>query len=293
MLPSPDLAPVYDRVTWVYVNRDFSGTPSDRAAERIMLRFGLSSYPHLLLVDPGDFTVLEEIGRSKPQLPSALQSQRQLAWTKAAVDRYQRAERKAIRLEQAQDASQALAALEDEDLVVRTRAVEIAAKKRPEALASRAARLLEDPSDVIRFQVLAVLAEHGNEKLARPIERLLTSPPSGSKNPNVLRSYAAAALAACGDARSIDALAGLATSGDANNILTAEAVKGLVGIGQRHPQTRSRVVALLVQAYPAPGRTGERLARRVHEGLAQLTGKKLPFPQPYDAAARERLQKSW
>ena len=44
MLPNPALKKNYDQVVWVYVYRDFSKSERDRAAERISLRFGVTSW---------------------------------------------------------------------------------------------------------------------------------------------------------------------------------------------------------------------------------------------------------
>ena len=54
MLPNPALKETYDKIVWVYVYRDFSKSKEDRAAERISMRFGVSSWPQIFLVDPRD-----------------------------------------------------------------------------------------------------------------------------------------------------------------------------------------------------------------------------------------------
>ena len=63
MLPNKALAPVYEDVIWCYVFRDFSGSERDRAAERIELRLGVTSYPQIFLADPMSFEILEHTGR--------------------------------------------------------------------------------------------------------------------------------------------------------------------------------------------------------------------------------------
>ncbi len=51
MLPNADLKPLYDKIVWLWVYRDFQKGPGDLAAERVMNRLGVSSYPHLLFAD--------------------------------------------------------------------------------------------------------------------------------------------------------------------------------------------------------------------------------------------------
>jgi hypothetical protein len=63
VLPSKDLAPLYDKVVWLWVYRDFKGGAADRDAERVHNRMGVSSWPHLLFAD-ADGGVLAESGRT-------------------------------------------------------------------------------------------------------------------------------------------------------------------------------------------------------------------------------------
>ncbi|MCB9869133.1 MAG: HEAT repeat domain-containing protein [Planctomycetes bacterium] len=52
LLPSKKLQPYYTRVTWLYVCRTFKKDAHDREAERTHDRFGISSWPQMLVFDP-------------------------------------------------------------------------------------------------------------------------------------------------------------------------------------------------------------------------------------------------
>jgi len=72
LLPNPALKKNYDEVVWVYVYRDFSKNKRDRAAERISLRFGVTSWPQLFLVDPATMKILRHTGRSVESFQKAV-----------------------------------------------------------------------------------------------------------------------------------------------------------------------------------------------------------------------------
>ena len=63
MLPHKDLAAYYDKVTWLFVSRNFKNDEKDREALRTHDRFGISSWPQLVLFDPRDDSVLEQMSR--------------------------------------------------------------------------------------------------------------------------------------------------------------------------------------------------------------------------------------
>ena len=48
----------YGRVTWLFVSRNFKDDEKDREAARTHDRFGISSWPQLVLFDPRDDAVL-------------------------------------------------------------------------------------------------------------------------------------------------------------------------------------------------------------------------------------------
>ena len=150
-----------------------------------------------------------------------------------------------------------------------------------------------------RYAARNVLAKTGNVAAKTALESLVREP-AHSNNPNVLRSRAVKALAACGDAGSVDAVRPF-TKGSYLNMLTRTAVDSLAVLVERHPEARDRVRQILIEAYPAPPSDPNRthshycllLAKRVHLALENITGESRAFPDVYDSAAREKLMQSW
>jgi hypothetical protein len=296
LLPSAALKPVYDKLAWLYVNRNFDNSSLDRVAERIELRFGVSSYPHLLLVDPETLEVIREVGRTEKAFLDAVGRAKvdRPADPKAAAEKLKQAEERLAKLAKSPTVTAARKALDDEDVVVRYAALQVLAKQQPRAVAAKAGELLAVPHDQLRYEVCEVLARVGDRSAASALEALVRDP-KGSMNPNVLRIRAVQALAACGRAESVPAVAEFATTGQANNTLTHEAVETLAAIAIRVPKAKAEVKAALVQSYPppGPGNLTAKLAQAVHQLLTRLTGKRVPFPPRYDDAARAKLIKSW
>ena len=71
MLPHEDLAPWYEKAVWLYVCRTWHEDEADLEAARIHDRFGVTSWPHLFLVDPADDRVLQRAGRTTQALDRA------------------------------------------------------------------------------------------------------------------------------------------------------------------------------------------------------------------------------
>lgn len=63
MLSNKETAPFYDTVTWLFVSRNFKDDATDREAARTHDRFGVSSWPQLVVFDPRDDRVLAELPR--------------------------------------------------------------------------------------------------------------------------------------------------------------------------------------------------------------------------------------
>ena len=60
LLPSKELQPYYDKVSWLYVCRLFKdGDPKDIEAVRSHDRFGVSSWPQMMLFDPATDRVIQ------------------------------------------------------------------------------------------------------------------------------------------------------------------------------------------------------------------------------------------
>jgi len=300
LLPSAELKSAYDKVVWLYVFRDFSNSKEDLKAERISLRFGLTSWPQLILIDPESLRVLGHTGRSVSSFLTAVESAKvKPAESSTALERLKQADAKAIQLETNPSVVLAKDYLDDEDIVVRYRALRILAEQDPESVAVQAERLLGVGSDPFRFEVCKVLAKTRAPAAKRALESLVHQPPY-SNNPNVLRTRAIEALAACGDSESVAVIRPL-TKGSCLNMLTGTAVDSLAAIAKRHPEARDGIREILVDAYPSPAiesnETQSRyclhLAKRVHSALEATTKESRPFPAVYDAAARDRLMRSW
>lgn len=300
MLPSAGLKPAYDKVAWLYVFRDFSKSGADLKAERISLRFGLTSWPQLILVDPGSLRILRHTGRTVTSFLAAVDSAKVTASEySTALDLVKQADARAIQLEENPSVELAKQYLDDEDIVVRYRALSILAEEAPESVAASAESLLRVRNDPFRYEVCKVLTKTGNAAAKGALESLVRRP-AHSNNPNVLRSRAVQALAACGDAESVAVIRPL-TNGSYLNMLTGTAVDSLAAIAGRHPEARDRVRRILIEAYPTPpsepNQTRTRyclsLARRVHSALEKITGESRAFPNVYDLAAREKLLRSW
>lgn len=303
LLPNPALRPAYDKAAWLYVYRDFTGSEDDRAAERVCLRLGMTSYPQHLLLHPETLARLADTGRTVESFLAAVDRARVgKIGTTDALDRIVAADARAVALEKAPTVPAAKKAIDDPDVVVRLRAIAILAEKEPSAVASRAEELLAFPNDPFRYEVCRALAKaadpkKGDAKSARLLEPLAAEP-KDSLNPNVLRIEAVKALATCGDAGSVATIAPLAASGWRNG-LTGTSIDALVAIAARDPKAKAPATAALAAAYPEPAADAaeakqvEQLARRVHAALEKVTGKKVRFPDDYDARARKSLSAAW
>lgn len=295
MLPNRALQATYDKVVWVYVYRDFSRNEFDRVAERISLRFGVTSWPQLFLADPATMKILRHTGRKVESFTAAV------AATKVEATRSERdwerirdAEARAVELEKKDSARLARERIADEDIVVRTRALEILVRDDPKVVVQRANELLETPNDPFRYAVCQALKDAGAAKAAGALEALVKEP-KPSLNPNVLRIRAVQALATCGNRGSVDVIAPFAQSGVYFNGLTGVAVDTLAAIAKRVKLARKPVEAVLRKAYPPPAPAGDARATRACVALAKrihkARGAKTPFPKPYDENARARLMR--
>lgn len=302
LLPRDELKPAYDQAVWLWVYRDFKGGDADRAAERVAIRFGLTSWPSHLLVDPETLAV---VGDSTRQLASFLaafkgahvKKGRGLAGAQALED----LDAIARDLEDSPSVEAAVKRLDTDDVVVRTRALQVLEKDAPEQVAEHGLPLLQTPNDPLRFAVLGCLKKAGSVRAARAVEALVKDQPE-SRNPNVLCMNALAALATCGDAASLEVVRPLAAEMDPYNGRSFAVVEAVAGIVARIPAAQAAAKQLLAEGYPAPvdpaadkakAEAAVRLAKKVHDALKQVTGKSVPFPEPYDAAARSRLMSAW
>lgn len=314
MLPDPALQPAYSKVVWLYVYRDFSNSESDLAAERISLRFGLTSWPQLLLVHPETLHVIGGSGRTVASFQSAVdRATKQVQPTKslAAAEAIDRADARAIEIEKNPTVELARESLADSDIVVRVRALNVLAEQAPDVVATEAKQLLAVRNDPFRYKVCQVLAKSANGKTANgksadgksAVDALeeLVKRPTNSRNPNVLRINAVGALGACGDKGSVEVIAPFASSGEFLNGLTGTSVNALVAIAERDQPAQKAVRDILIRSYPEPpadataiqARYCVSLAKRVHTALERLSGTKVDFPDEYNRATRRELMGKW
>jgi len=307
LLPHDDLKPLYDKAIWLYVYRTFKGDEQDRAAERASIRFSVTSWPQLFLVDPVTLRVLGHTGRTAASFKKAFAAGQLKKTPSADVQAAERAtlakaEAVAQEVRTEPDIEFATAAvlgkLGTSDIVVRTRAVEVLADLKPAVLVTHAGALLRTPNDTFRYLVCQALGKASAMEAAPHLEALVTTP-EPSLNPNVLRMRAVQALATCGRPESVKVIAPHAASGIYFNGLTGVAVDTLAAIAKRHPTTTAEVERVLRSGYPTVTgmdpetklgkralRSATALARRIHTALADPR----PFPIVYNEAAREALR---
>lgn len=306
LLSDKELAADYDSVVWMYLFQDFSHSDADRAAERIAIRFGISSWPQHFLVDPFTLTKVADTGRSLSSFRAAVkQCSIQVVEAKPSVAGLAAAEALANTLEKG-DVALARKHLRHEDRVVAFRALQTLVKKAPKDLIAEASWLLALPNDQIRGSVCDVLAEHGDVE-ERDLLHGLVRDPAPSENPNVLRIRATKALGRCGDASSLAVIEPFAASGEYRNGLTMTAIQSVVAIAERVKAAKAPAIAVVAKAYPPPASTSgleaaaaaaeqrlcESLAKNVHDTLQKLAGKKVAFPADYTDATRKKLMASW
>jgi HEAT repeat protein len=300
LLSDPRLAEFYDDAIWMYLFQDFSGSEADRAAQRVALRFGISAYPQHFLVDPYSLEVVADTGRSLASFSATVKGAKVGEAGALTHESLQKADTRAVALETGLTDERAIAALGDSDVVVRLLALRHLKNSKPEAIAANAEELLAVPNDHIRFLVCEVLADTGGAEHEESLVSLVRDP-VGSKNPNVMRIRAVQALEKLGGGRAVEAIRPHAVSGAWLNGLTSASVDALAAIASRAPQHRAVVKEALIAAYPEPPQPDDErqdrfcrsLAERIHQALADLTGKSVPFPETYDATARSVLQKAW
>ena len=303
MLPDAALEPAYDKVVWLYVFRDFSESVADRAAERVSLRFGLTSWPQHLLVNPETLDVIGDTGRAVGSFLAAVDratAQVTPDATLSAAHRVQQADAKAIEFENNPSVELARESLSDPDIVVRFRALNILVDTEPETIAARAPELLRVPNDPFRYAICEVLVASPNTDAVPVLHEIISQPPH-SRNPNVLRIRAVSALSACGNDESIAVIAPFASSGDYRNGLTGVAIKALVTMAERDPGVKTAVRDVLKHSFPQPPdestaseqRPCVALARRVHAALEEVAGEAAEFPEVYDRETRAHLIESW
>jgi hypothetical protein len=299
LLPRTELEPSYQKLVWLYVFRDFSGSEEDLAAERTCIRLGFTSYPQHWLLDPESLKRLRSTGRSLASFQAAANGVSVKAGESvAAVDAMRAAEKRASKLRKSRSVKEARKAIDETDLVLKYRALEVLAEKAPKEVVARAKTLLAVPNDPFRFLAMKVLGDAGMAEAA-PALAALVDRPTDSLNPNVLRITAIRALGACGDATAVGTIRPHAITGDSRNGLTGVSIDALAAIAKRVKDARPAAKKALNEAWPKPPKEpGEArrvvgLAKRVHRALVAVTGRKVKFPAVYDAKGIVKLKEAF
>ena len=300
MLPNAALKPAYNKVVWLYVYRDFTQNPADVRAERVSLRISVTSWPQLVLVDPATVEVIGSTGRTVDTFLREVDraaAKVRVVTTLAAADRVADADARAAELESSSSLQLARRYINDSDIVVRYRALHLLAEKDPEFIAQHAVAL-QVPNDTFRYEVCAVLGTAGRMDARGALESLVRDPVQ-SRNPNVLRIKAVAALGTCGSRESIPVIQPL-TGGSYLNGLTGTAVRSLTQIATNDPTATTEVRRILISAFPEQledtpvhARYCSAFAKAVNAALESVTGTQQVFPEIYDESTRRILIDSW
>lgn len=312
MLPAEELKPLYDKLAWLYIYNDFKGGPADLAADRVRMRFNVSSWPQLLLVDPVSLKVVGSTGRTTDSFLKAAASARiseaNAKQKKTASEAFRKADARAEKLQTAPSVELARAGLRSRDVVEQSVAVNYLAEHSPNEILAQADRLLQVPNDLLRYAVCRVVTDSADTvKIPRPLVlrlETLARQPRGSQNPNVLRIRAVEALGRCSLPSSIAVIAPFAR-GPLNNGLTGVAIRSLGQIGEREPRARAEVTKILLDCFPEipaalederlnayQTRRVTGLARTIHQSLSALTTTAVAFPAEYTADSRAELIES-
>ncbi len=313
LLPSAALEPVHDSLVWLYVYNDFQAGEADRAATRIRIRFSVSSWPQLLLVDPWTMEVVGQTGRTVESFLRAvanttIERPDTDANPAALLRELATAEALAERLQVEGSRELAAEAIASGDIVARFQAAAWLRANEPAALLPHADVLLQSTNDLLRYEVCqAIAALPADATVALPdglCTRLTTllANPGRTRNPNVLKMHVVRALARCGDAAALEAIGALAAGGAPNNSLTRTAIEAVGAIGIRDATTAKRAARILLECFPAPEndpadpervewwrRLSRRVAETAHRQLVALTGSEPPFPDNYTDETRETL----
>ena len=283
----------YDAVTWLFVSRNFKDDLKDREAARTHDRFGVTSWPQLVLFDPRDDRVLAEMPRgfepwvrelqpfrgAVPALPAAdlatlqaLEQARALAATDraAAIERLQKlaaqddpvgaslAARELLRTLRG-DERTLPQRLQDPDVRERALALEAVAdlgsKADAELVRLGGERLFDGKEHiVVRLRALAVVAKNAPQQVAAHASELLTVPNDAFRN-LVLTQVAAVPQPALAP-RLSELFAGAGTRIDSRNpnVLRAYVAKCLPGSGDA--TAIAAVAPLLREASVNNGTTG-------------------------------------
>ncbi len=197
------------------------------------------------------------------------------------------------------------AALSDEDIVVRLRALRCLALTEPSMIMEHAAELLQVPNDPFRYEVLNLLERMPDTALGPDLIRLFSGAGTiiPSMNPNVLRINTVRCLRESGDESCVEILVSEISEPNPRNYLHGLIVETVAEIAHRGDDSlQERTVGDLLQSFPAAVdvsggdkeilaqelRISLSFARKVHTALIRLSGREdLPEP-PEEWSQRSR-----
>lgn len=310
MLPNKKLVPWYDKVTWLFVSRNFKKDEKDIVALRSHDRFGISSWPQMFVFDGRDDLVLQEMPRDLSGFIAGLD--RSIAmYGKRQVRSTEGVANQATRAKVAQERTVALEALlaakekgtsptaadldlaerdllqDQGDIVVRLRALRLLAETRPGMILEHAPAWLAIANDPWRYDLLAVIGKSAKptpaltRELVRIFEQAGKTVPS--RNPNVLRIRVADCLARVGDAEALQALRPVALEASPRNGLTHIVIRSVAAIAKRSQgEARQQALGILADSLPPavaaganPDDKAARMATRRALGVVRTTLKVL------------------
>ncbi len=289
LFSDPILNETYGKLSWLWVEQTHGNYGKNNEDTRTWLRFGVTAYPQILLVNPTSLEILKVVGRTPNEFIFDVKN---VNVTVDSVDeplsRLREAEKRARALQSQATTAFAKKCFADEDIVVRMLALRVLAKKDPNLVLDNAKELVQTPHDPFRFEVCALLAKYGSSRDVTQELEFLFQKPDNSLNPNLLRTHVVSALGTCGTSESLQVLAPQAANGDYRNVLTGACVEAIGRIAKRLPSARAEAVKILLMAFPQPteDRLCKQLAIQVHQSLVIITGLNVPMPESYNEQSR-------
>ena|GEM_PF-7052742 len=310
-------------MTWLFANRNFAwdhrseilagsspeAVPDSFAADlealRVHDRFGITSWPQMIVCDPRDTRVIGMPERTTESVTALFDRALGALTTPVAIRLPEQSptplelERLLLRLEAGestgvvvtQERAQLLERLlvrDGSDIVVRLRALQIMLRTDPETVRQHAPALLGVPNDPFRYAVLGLLAEQPDPTVEKDLLRLFTGAGTEvpSLNPNVLRINAVRALGSGGGPEAIEAFAAVLAEPEPRNYLHRLLVETCGEIGARADDSvRARITGVLLGAVPAAvvggadedlalteDRLARAMARSIRAACEHLTG---------------------
>lgn len=232
------------------------------------------------------------------------------------------ADQRASKLEKSKRPLDFKKALRDEDWIVRYRAFQYLRNASPDILLDEAAVLLAlDPKPTklthhgygfgnhpFLGEIIDFLGESESPIATTALNSWVD--PQRMKLSRDFEKRIAAALERRGNQQSLVILEPLLNKESSHFSLTEQVVGAITAIGLRDTKAKPQAIKLLKNAFPpaldeSPSTTKQAyspsyvrlstltVAKKVHQGLQELTERKVDFPEPYDTEGRRELIASW